>query len=161
MPDMGLSESWIEYCLAITDAARQKSHCVRRKVGAVIFKDKYIVATGFNGVPSGFDHCSVCYGGERVSGHGLDGLPCIHAEENAVAQCARRGVSCEGGIMFVSIMPCNRCLLKAIQAGIKAIYCHEAYYLDSKGEALRMYILDQAKRVNGFKMVLHQGGLVL
>ncbi len=161
MSDIGFPEHWVDYFFNITEAVRQKSHCPNRKVGAVIVKDKYIIATGYNGVPSKFPHCDVCYGGERVSGHGLDKLPCLHAEENAIIQCAKRGISCDGAMMFVSITPCNICVRKIIQAGIRTVYAKEIYYMDGDDEKLRLYLLENAKEVSGFRMILHQGGLIL
>ena len=64
-----------EYFRKITKAVASGSRCLSRQVGAIVIKDKRVIATGYNGLPAGFNHCSVCYGGERVSGHGLDKLP--------------------------------------------------------------------------------------
>lgn len=148
------NDSWIKYFKRVVEAVASNSKCLSRQVGAVIIKDKRIIATGYNGLPAGFNHCSVCYGGERVSGHGLHKLPCIHAEDNAINQCAKCGVSCDGCFMVVSIMPCNDCLKKIIACGIHTIYCIEAYYMDAEGEKLRKYMLTEAARGSGFKMIL-------
>ena len=84
MKTFDLSEEWINYFLRIVNAVRDKSHCSRRKVGAVLVRDKRILATGYNGVPVKYPHCNICYGGERQSGYNLDKLPCVHAEINAL-----------------------------------------------------------------------------
>jgi dCMP deaminase len=149
-----LSTHKIEYFRKITKAVASGSRCLSRQVGAVIVKDKRILATGYNGLPAGFNHCSVCYGGERVSGHGLDKLPCIHAEENALIQCAKYGTACDNCVMFVTTMPCNVCLKKIIGAGIRKVYVLEPYYLDHEGEKLRQDLLSEAKDVMGFHMIL-------
>jgi len=89
-----------------------------------------------------------------VSGHGLHNLPCEHAETNALLQCAKYGIPCDGCVMVVSIMPCNDCLKHIISSGIKTVYCLEPYYMDHKGEELRQNLLSWAKQVNDFYMIL-------
>ncbi len=157
MDTLGLSEGWIDYAHRLVDAVKSKSNCPRRKVGAVIMDDDHnIIATGYNGVPRKFPHCDVCYGGERISGHGLDKLPCLHAEENAIMRCSPH--QRKGSTIFVSITPCNMCLKKIIQAGIQYVYAFEMYHMTGEDERLGLYLLDHAKKANGFRMFLHKGG---
>ena len=153
------NDDWIEYAHNLVEAVKSKSHCPRRKVGAVIMDDDHnILATGYNGVPRKFPHCDICYGGERISGHGLDKLPCLHAEENAIMR-TRPGER-ENSVMFVSVTPCNVCLKTIIQSGIPVVYAFEMYHMDGEDEKLRLYLLENAKE-NGFRLILHKGGLVL
>ena len=145
---------WIRYFIEIAEAASRKSHCVSRSVGSVIVKNKQVLATGFNGVPSGFPHCDICYAGERVSGHGLDDLPCLHAEENALIQCAKKvSDGTVGATIFCTTMPCNRCLRMIIQAGIQKVYFRDLYSLNQNGEKLRQYLITEAFKVNGFTIM--------
>ena len=145
---------WHRYWAGMVRAVASHSRCLSRKVGTVLVRDKRMIATGYNGLPSGFDHCAVCYGGERVSGHGLHRLPCVHAEQNALLQCAMHGISCRGADMYVSIMPCNDCLKSIVQAGIRRVYCLEPYFLAGEAEELRQFLLDQAYRSGEFEMIL-------
>lgn len=154
MKDEIYTVEWIRYFMEIADAASRKSSCLSRNVGAVIVKNKQILSTGFNGVPSGFPHCGVCFGGERVSGHGLDELPCLHAEENAIIQAAKKvSDGCEGAVMFATSTPCNRCLRMAIQAGIQKVYFRDLYTLNKEGEKLRQYLVTEAFKVNNFMLL--------
>ena len=146
-----MTVDWVNYFAEIARAAARKAHCPNRKVGAVIVKDKQIISTGFNGVPSGFPHCSICYDGERSSGSGLDNLPCLHAEENAIIQAAKRvSESLVGATMICTNFPCNSCLRMIIQSGIERVYYLEDYHLDEEGEQLRQYLVVTANQVNGF-----------
>ena len=154
MTDEIYTQRWVSYFMDIAEAASRKSNCVSRKVGAVIVKNKQILATGFNGVPSGFPHCNVCYGGERVSGHGLEVLPCCHGEMNALIQCAKKvSDGTDGATLFCTSMPCNDCLKAIIQAGIRQVFFRDIYYLDKEGEKLRQYLITEAYKVNGFTML--------
>ena len=154
MKQESYSGSWLNYFMDIADAASRKSHCISRNVGAVIVKDKQILSTGFNGLPSGFPNCSLCYGGERVSGHGLSDLPCVHAEANAILQCSKKvSDGTKGAVMFCTNMPCNDCLKLIIQAGIVGVYFREPYYLPEQGERLREYLVLEAMKVNGFAVM--------
>lgn len=152
-----MRDRWHTYFAHLVEQVASNSVCLSRKVGAIIVRDKRIIATGYNGLPSGFNHCSVCYGGERESGHGLHHLPCQHAEANALLQCSRFGVPVDGAVMYVSIMPCNDCLKHIISAGLKHVYCLELYSLDERGEELRAYMLNEAHRATGFRMTLLPG----
>ena len=139
------SQRWINYFNKIVNVVATNSPCIRRKVGAIIVKDKRILATGYNGLPSGFTHCSSCFGGKRKSGQKLHVLPCLHAELNCLIQCATHGISCKDADMFVSVFPCNDCLKAIIGAGIKNLYIKSYYALDEEGENTRSFLLSQAE----------------
>ncbi len=143
--------NWNDYFINLAKMVSMKSNCCRRGVGAVLVKEKRVIATGYNGVPSGFPHCEKCYGGDRVSGHGLDDLPCEHAEKNCLLQCSKYGISSKGTIMYCTNMPCNTCLKAIISAEIQKVIYEEEYHLnDNKAEALRQYLLSEACSANGF-----------
>ncbi len=148
--------SWNSYFRNIVREVSGRSNCVKRQVGCVIVKDKRIIATGYNGLPSGFPNCNEngCLYPTRKSGESLNKIPCIHAEENALLQCAMYGVSCKGATAYVSITPCNTCLTKMIQAGIHTIFVEKFYYLGEDEESQRIWLLEQAKQCNGFQLIL-------
>ncbi|MDD5090110.1 MAG: cytidine/deoxycytidylate deaminase family protein [Candidatus Wallbacteria bacterium] len=122
--------SWDEYFMGITRLVAGRSTCLRRQVGAVIVKDKRIIATGYNGVPINVAHCGEdgrgCLRAERgiPSGERQELCRGLHAEQNAVIQAALYGVSTEGGTVYCTHQPCITCAKMIINAGIKRIvYC--------------------------------------
>lgn len=115
--------NWGEYFMLNAHLISMRSTCDRLRVGAVIVKNKRIVATGYNGSVSGSSHCidDGCY---------VDGGHCIrtiHAESNALLQCSKFGISTEGTELYVTHFPCVKCTKEIIQAGIKKIYYSTDY----------------------------------
>jgi dCMP deaminase len=118
--------NWDEYFLMLAKLAATRSTCLAFPVGAVIVKDKQVVATGYNGSPSGSVHCTAqgyCYPGLN-SCDASKSLPsrAVHAEANAIAQAARHGISTEGAKIYVTLEPCLSCLKLMISAGIDEVY---------------------------------------
>lgn len=119
--------SWDSYFMSIAENVSSRATCLRRRVGAVIVKDKRILATGYNGPPSGISHCTpeTCLrlkynvpSGER---HEL--CRGLHAEQNAIIQAAYHGVSIKGADIYVTHQPCSICTKMLINSGIvKFIY---------------------------------------
>jgi len=108
----------------------ENSYCVRRKVGALIVKDKMIISDGYNGTPSGFPN--VCESSEGVT------LPYVlHAEANAISKVARSNNSSEGGTLYVTASPCMECSKLIIQAGIKRVVFSELYRITDGLDLLR------------------------
>ncbi|MCM1440337.1 MAG: dCMP deaminase family protein [Roseburia sp.] len=98
----------------------ENSYCSRRKVGALIVKDKMIISDGYNGTPSGFPN--VCESADGVT------LPYVlHAEANAITKVARSNNSSEGSTLYVSTSPCMECSKLIIQAGIKRVVFSDIY----------------------------------
>ncbi len=98
----------------------ENSYCVRRKVGALIVKDKMIISDGYNGTPSGFPN--VCESNEGVT------FPYVlHAEANAITKVARSNNSSEGSTLYVTASPCMECSKLIIQAGIKRVVFSDLY----------------------------------
>lgn len=115
--------SWNSYFMSLARAAATRATCPRRRVGAVIVRDRAILSTGYNGAPSGAPHCDDA-GCLMIEGH-CQGT--VHAEANAVAQAARNGVSVKGAYVYVTLKPCFGCLKLLASAGIEGVYFAEAY----------------------------------
>lgn len=108
----------------------ENSYCVRRKVGALIVKDKMIISDGYNGTPSGFPN--VCESMEGVT------LPYVlHAEANAITKVARSNNSSEGSTLYVTASPCMECSKLIIQSGIKRVVFSELYRITDGLDLLR------------------------
>lgn len=104
--------------------------CFRRHVGAVITVNNRIIATGYNGAPSGIPSCKElgsCLRENSKSGENLDNCLAVHAEQNAISSAARLGVSINNGDIYVTTFPCVSCMKTIIASGIKRIFYSEDY----------------------------------
>jgi len=123
--------SWDEYFMDITEMVASRSTCLRRKVGAVLVLDNRILATGYNGSPSGLKHCEEvgCIRQEREIESGRDLHLCrgAHAEANLITQCAKFGIRAEGSTLYVNTSPCSLCMKLLVNVGIKKIVYRELY----------------------------------
>jgi dCMP deaminase len=117
--------SWDEYFLMLAKLAATRSTCLAFPVGAVIVKNKQVLATGYNGPPSGSEHCidlGYCYVGlERCDASRTMPSRAVHAEANALALAAKHGISTDGASIYVTLEPCLYCLKSMISAGIREI----------------------------------------
>jgi len=117
--------SWDEYFMNIVDLVKTRSTCLRRQVGALIVKDKRILASGYNGAPVGCRHCAEvgCLRNELniPSGQRHEICRATHAEQNAIAQAAYSGTSIKDSTMYVTTQPCVLCAKLCINAGITKI----------------------------------------
>jgi dCMP deaminase len=115
----------------ITALVAKRTTCLRRAVGAVIVKDKRILATGYNGAPSGIRHCEEtgCLREQLKVESGMRHELCrgIHAEQNAIIQAAYHGVSVKGASLFCTNQPCSICAKMIVNAGIVTIYYRSGY----------------------------------
>lgn len=123
--------SWDQYFMDITSLVATRSSCLRRQVGALLVKDRNILATGYNGVPSGITHCDAtgCLR-ERLnvpSGERHELCRGLHAEQNAIIQAARHGVNIHGATLYCTTMPCIICSKMLINAGIVRVVYAEGY----------------------------------
>lgn len=116
--------SWDSYFMRIAEIVSERSTCDKLHVGAVIVKDRNILATGFNGSISGDDHC--CDVGCLINAE-KKCVRTVHAEINAIAQAAKHGVSIDGSTMYVTTLPCWTCFKVLINAGIKKIVYGKTY----------------------------------
>ena len=135
--------SWDEYFLRITKEVAGRSTCLRRQVGAILVKDKRILATGYNGAPRGLRHCEeVGCLRERnnvPSGERHELCRGLHAEQNAFLQAASFGVSSEGATLYATVYPCSLCAKMAVNAGVQRIVTMGDY-----PDALSKEILEEA-----------------
>ncbi|EEW53440.1 ComE operon protein 2 [Limosilactobacillus antri] len=117
---------WDQYFMIQAALLASRSTCKRLSVGAVLVRDKRIIAGGYNGSVSGDDHCidEGCY---LRDGHCVR---TIHAEMNAILQCARFGISTDGASLYVTDFPCLQCTKSLLQAGIKEINYIRNYHND-------------------------------
>lgn len=136
--------SWNEYFAEITALVAKRSTCTRRKVGAILVRDKRILATGYNGAPSGVSHC-IDVGCLRdqlgiPSGQRHELCRGLHAEQNALIQGSRYGVAMDGADLYCTTLPCIICTKMIINAGIKKVYYSEGYADD-----LSLGMMEEAK----------------
>ncbi len=123
--------TWDEYFLEVAGLVSKRATCLRRKVGAVLVKDKRILATGYNGAPSGLKHC-LDIGCLRQqlkipSGQRHELCRALHAEQNALIQASLYGISTKGSTLYASNQPCVICAKMLINAGIKEIVVAQGY----------------------------------
>lgn len=98
----------------------QLSYCTRRKVGAIIVKDRMIISDGYNGTPSGFENCC-------EDEMGYTKWYVLHAEANAILKVARSTQTCDGATLYITLSPCKECSKLIHQAGITRVVYHESY----------------------------------
>ena len=108
----------------------ENSYCVRRKVGAILVKDKMIISDGFNGTPSGFEN--VCEDDNNTTKPYV-----LHAEANAITKVARSNNSSEGATLYITASPCLECAKLIIQSGIKRVVFNEMYRICDGIDLLR------------------------
>lgn len=120
-----------QYFMDMTHLVKVRGTCPRRRVGAVIVKDKRVLTTGYNGAPRNFPHpIDVgCLRDELQVPKGMmaDICPCLHAEQNAIIQAATTGVSIEGGDLYCTTQPCTQCSRMVANCGIRRVYFEEEY----------------------------------
>ena len=129
--DRNSRPSWDEYFMNITELAAQRSTCLRRKVGAILVRDKRIITTGYNGAPMNISHCldTGCLREQMgiPSGERHELCRGLHAEQNAIIQAALHGVSIKGAVLYCTNMPCLICSKMLINAQITEVYYKEGY----------------------------------
>ena len=117
--------SWDEYFMEMAHLVTKRSTCLRRQVGAVLIKEKKILATGYNGAPSGLEHClDIGCLREKLgipSGERHELCRALHAEQNAIIQAAEHGTPLRDSILYLTNQPCIICAKMIINAGIKEV----------------------------------------
>ncbi len=114
--------SWNEYFKNIVLTTSTRSSCNRLHVGCILVKENRIISQGYNGFLSGHPHKSIIINNHEIA--------TIHAEQNAIIDCAKRGVNCNNSIAYITHFPCINCLKMLVQAGIEKIY----YIYDYKND---------------------------
>jgi len=136
--------SWDEYFLEVAKLVAKRSTCLRRSVGAVLVKDKRILATGYNGAPRGLKHCAEigCMRQKLKipSGERHELCRALHAEQNALIQASLYGISVKGSSLYTTNQPCVICAKMLINAGIKEIVIAGGY-----PDKMAMEFLKEAK----------------
>jgi len=140
--------SWDEYFMRVAFLICERSTCLRRRVGAVLVKDRQILATGYNGAPKGIPHCeSVGCLRKKLdipSGQRHEICRGLHAEQNVILQAASFGGSTKASTLYITSTPCNICAKMIINAGIEEVVIESEYpdklaveFLKKAGIALR------------------------
>jgi dCMP deaminase len=136
--------TWDEYFLEMAGLVAKRSTCLRRSVGAVLVRDKRILATGYNGAPSGLKHCfEIGCMRQKLkipSGERHELCRALHGEQNALIQASLHGISVKGSTLYSTNQPCVICAKMLINAGIKEIVIAQGY-----PDKLAMDFLKQAK----------------
>jgi len=141
MSNKYIRPSWDEYFSMMVDAVATRATCDRGRAGCVIVKDKQILVTGYVGSPKGLPHCDdvghlmkkVIHEDGKITQHCVR---TVHAEQNAITQAARRGISLDGSTLYVRMTPCRTCTMLIINTGIKRIVCQNKYHTAEESEAM-------------------------
>lgn len=125
--------SWDEYFLKVADIVSDRATCDRGEAGCVIAKDKQILTTGYVGAPTGLPHCSEVGHQMKEVTHedGSSSKHCVrttHAEQNAIAQAAKMGISIQGATLYCKMTPCYTCAKMIINTGIERVVCMKDYH---------------------------------
>jgi dCMP deaminase len=125
--------SWDEYFMEICRTVAKRATCDRGRSGCVITKDNRLLVTGYVGAPSGLPHCDqaghkmkqVVHEDGSVTSHCMR---TVHAEQNAICQAAKNGISIAGGTLYCKMTPCRTCAMLIINCGIKRVVCEKRYH---------------------------------
>ena len=125
--------SWDEYFLKLINAVKERATCDRGKTGCVVVKDKHILSTGYVGSAAGMPHCDeVGHQLKKVIDEtGKEAWHCtrtIHAEQNAICQAAKFGISLDGATLYCQMEPCAVCAKMIVNTGIKRVVCKKYYH---------------------------------
>jgi dCMP deaminase len=146
MYDISSRPTWDEYFMMLAKVTATRSTCLAFPVGAVIVKDRQVLATGYNGSPSGSAHCTTlgyCYP-ELSACNASKILPSrsVHAEANAIAQAAKHGISTSGGSIYVTLEPCLTCLKLVISAGIREVFYETTFNTGDNVKVRDLFLQD-------------------
>ncbi len=133
--------SWDEYFLELAHAAAKRATCDRGRSGCVIVRDKQVLVTGYVGSPKGLPHCDdvghlmkkVVHDDGTVTQHCVR---TVHAEQNAICQAARSGISLAGGTLYCRMTPCRTCAMLIINCGIERVVCQHRYHTATESEEM-------------------------
>lgn len=133
--------SWDEYFMQIAQAVAQRATCDRGRSGCVIAKDKQILVTGYVGSPKGLPHCDEIGHQMKTTTHedGHQTQHCVrttHAEQNAIVQAAKLGVSIDGSTLYCKMTPCSVCAKMIINAGVERVVCEKQYHAGKESEVM-------------------------
>jgi dCMP deaminase len=141
MNEKYLRPSWDEYFMEICKAIAKRATCDRGRSGCVIAKDKRVLVTGYVGSPAGLSHCdevghqmkTVIHEDDHTSQHCVR---TVHAEQNAICQAAKLGISIDGATLYCKMTPCRVCAMLIINCGIKRVMCEKKYHSGQESEVM-------------------------
>ncbi len=133
--------SWDDYFLDIADSVARRATCDRGRSGCVIVRDKHLLVAGYVGSPSGLPHCDevghqlkkVVHEDGSITEHCTR---TVHAEQNAICQAARFGISLAGATLYCRMTPCRVCAMLIINCGIVRVVCERKYHAGGESEAM-------------------------
>ncbi len=133
--------SWDDYFMEVANSVAKRGTCDRGRSGCVIVKDKQLLASGYVSSPTKFPHCDdvghkmkkLTHEDGKVTQHCVR---TIHAEQNALVQAAKKGISVDGGTLYIKMTPCRVCTMLLINAGIKRVYCEYKYHDGRESERM-------------------------
>jgi dCMP deaminase len=133
--------SWDDYFMEVANAISKRATCDRGRSGCVIARDKQLIVSGYVGSPVGFSHCDevghqikkVTHEDGEVTEHCTR---TVHAEQNAICQAARRGISIAGATIYTRMTPCRTCAMLLVNCGIKRVVCECKYHRGGESESM-------------------------
>ena len=133
--------SWDEYFIQIANTVAQRATCDRGRSGCVIARDKQLLVTGYVGSPNGLPHCDdvghqmrkIIHEDGSITNHCVR---TVHAEQNAICQAAKLGISLQGSTLYCRMTPCRTCAMLIINCGIKRVVCEKKYHDGAESEAM-------------------------
>ena len=133
--------SWDEYFMGMADTVSTRATCDRGKSGCVIVRDKQLLVSGYVGSPTGFPHCDevghqmkqITHENGETTNHCMR---TIHAEQNAICQAAKLGISISGATIYTRMTPCRTCAMLIINCGIKRVVCERKYHAGGESEKM-------------------------
>lgn len=133
--------SWDEYFMDLTNSAAKRATCDRGRSGCVIVRNKQVLVTGYVGSPMGLPHCDdvghlykkVTHEDGKITQHCVR---TVHAEQNAICQAAKLGISLDNGTLYCRMTPCRTCAMLIINCGIKRVVCERKYHAGTESEEM-------------------------
>jgi len=141
MEEKYVRPSWDEYFMEIAHTVSKRATCDRGRSGCVIVRDKQILVTGYVGSPNGLPHCDeighqmkkMLHEDGSISEHCVR---TVHAEQNAICQAAKLGITLEGSTLYCRMTPCRICAMLIINCGIKRVVCEKKYHAGTESEEM-------------------------
>ena len=133
--------TWDEYFIEVANTIAKRATCDRGRSGCVIARDKQILVTGYVGSPTGLPHCDevghlfkkVIHEDGKITNHCVR---TVHAEQNAICQAAKMGISLNGATLYCRMTPCRTCAMLIINCGIKRVICERKYHAGTESEEM-------------------------
>ncbi len=133
--------TWDEYFIEVANTIAKRATCDRGRSGCVIARDKQILVTGYVGSPTGLPHCDevghlfkkVIHEDGKITNHCVR---TVHAEQNAICQAAKMGISLNGATLYCRMTPCRTCAMLIINCGIKRVICERKYHAGIESEEM-------------------------